>query len=50
MAVTSWDEGVSAAMGTLASRGVNSFKFFLAYKGSLMARPASCSCLCFGGG
>lgn len=41
VAVTSWDEGVAAAMGELAARhGVNSFKFFLAYKGSLMVGDA----------
>jgi dihydropyrimidinase len=39
VAVTSWSARVAADMGTLvAQRGVNSFKFFLAYKGALMAR------------
>ncbi len=41
VAVTSWSERVAADMGTLVSQhGVNSFKFFMAYKGALMARPA----------
>ena len=39
MAVTSWSPRVAEDMGTLVTRhGVNSFKFFLAYKGALMAR------------
>jgi dihydropyrimidinase len=39
VAVTSWSEHVAADMGTLVSQhGVNSFKFFMAYKGALMAR------------
>ncbi|KAK9825674.1 hypothetical protein WJX81_001526 [Elliptochloris bilobata] len=33
MAVTSWDDKVAADMGELAAAGINSFKFFLAYKG-----------------
>jgi len=39
VAVTSWSPRVAEDMGTLVTRhGVNSFKFFLAYKGALMAR------------
>lgn len=34
MAVTSWSEKVAADMAVLARRGVNSFKFFMAYKGA----------------
>jgi dihydroorotase-like cyclic amidohydrolase len=33
MAVTSWSDRVAADMGALAAKGVNSFKFFMAYKG-----------------
>lgn len=33
MAVTSWSPRVAADMGALVARGVNSFKFFMAYKG-----------------
>lgn len=33
MAVTSWSDKVAADMATLTQRGVNSFKFFMAYKG-----------------
>ncbi|PSC75311.1 Dihydroorotase [Micractinium conductrix] len=36
MAVTSWSDKVAADMGTLTKMGVNSFKFFMAYKGALM--------------
>jgi dihydropyrimidinase len=37
MAITKWDEGVSRDMEMLVKeKGINSFKFFLAYKGSLM--------------
>ena len=37
MAVTSWDDTVAAELAELAEKeGVNSFKFFLAYKGALM--------------
>ncbi|KAL4420181.1 hypothetical protein ABPG77_008317 [Micractinium sp. CCAP 211/92] len=36
MAVTSWSDKVAADMATLTQRGVNSFKFFMAYKGALM--------------
>lgn len=37
MAVTGWDEGTTPAeMAAVAAAGVNSFKFFMAYKGSLM--------------
>ncbi|KAI3428696.1 hypothetical protein D9Q98_007519 [Chlorella vulgaris] len=36
MAVTSWSKQVAADMQVIASRGVNSFKFFMAYKGALM--------------
>jgi dihydropyrimidinase len=39
-AVTSWDDGVAAAMAQLVGHGVNSFKFFLAYKGALMVTDA----------
>jgi len=33
MAVTSWTDQVAADMGALAADGINSFKFFMAYKG-----------------
>lgn len=36
MAVTSWDDQVSADMAEMVKEGINSFKFFLAYKGALM--------------
>jgi dihydropyrimidinase len=37
VAITWWDEGVRADMGTLTSKwGVNSFKHFMAYKGAIM--------------
>lgn len=37
MAITKWDETVSKEMETMVKeKGINSFKFFLAYKGSLM--------------
>uniref|UniRef100_A0A0D6QU38 dihydropyrimidinase n=1 Tax=Araucaria cunninghamii TaxID=56994 RepID=A0A0D6QU38_ARACU len=37
MAVTSWNEGVGRDMEMLVKeKGINSFKFFMAYKGSLM--------------
>jgi len=36
MAVTKWDDQVAADMATLAGLGINSFKFFMAYKGALM--------------
>ncbi|KAI7845659.1 hypothetical protein COHA_000773 [Chlorella ohadii] len=36
IAVTSWSDKVAADMAALAQRGVNSFKFFMAYKGALM--------------
>jgi hypothetical protein len=32
MAVTSWSDKVAADMGTLVGQGINSFKFFMAYK------------------
>lgn len=35
MAITKWDEQVSRDMGTLVAEGINSFKFFMAYKGAL---------------
>lgn len=35
MAVTSWSDRVSADMEHLVRQGVNSFKFFMAYKGAL---------------
>jgi len=35
MAVTRWNKKTSADMGRLAEQGVNSFKFFMAYKGAL---------------
>lgn len=38
MAVTSWSQQVAEDMGKLAAEGINSFKFFMAYKVSL------CSC------
>ncbi len=38
VAVTWWDESVSREMGELCTKhGVNSFKHFMAYKGSMMA-------------
>eukprot|EP00239_Pterosperma_sp_CCMP1384_P005804 CAMPEP_0197857388 /NCGR_PEP_ID=MMETSP1438-20131217/30378_1 /TAXON_ID=1461541 /ORGANISM="Pterosperma sp., Strain CCMP1384" /LENGTH=519 /DNA_ID=CAMNT_0043473199 /DNA_START=113 /DNA_END=1672 /DNA_ORIENTATION=+ len=36
MAITTWNDKMGADMKTLADRGINSFKFFLAYKGALM--------------
>ncbi|XP_013606352.1 PREDICTED: dihydropyrimidinase [Brassica oleracea var. oleracea] len=37
MAITKWDDGVSKDMEIMVKeKGINSFKFFLAYKGSLM--------------
>lgn len=37
MAITSWNEGVARDMEILVKeKGINSFKFFMAYKGSLM--------------
>ncbi|KAL6524325.1 dihydropyrimidinase [Orobanche gracilis] len=37
MAITKWDETVSKEMEVMVKdKGINSFKFFLAYKGSLM--------------
>ena len=37
MAVTRWDDQARADMGWLAAeKGINSFKFFMAYKGALM--------------
>ncbi|KAL5833360.1 hypothetical protein ACOSQ3_017034 [Xanthoceras sorbifolium] len=37
MAITKWDEVVSEEMGIMVKeKGINSFKFFMAYKGSLM--------------
>jgi len=36
MAVTSWDENVASDMKEMVKEGINSFKFFLAYKGALM--------------
>ncbi|KAL6777684.1 DHP1 [Auxenochlorella protothecoides x Auxenochlorella symbiontica] len=36
MAVTSWSDKVSRDMATVAAQGINSFKFFMAYKGSFM--------------
>ncbi len=38
MAVTSWSDKVAADMAALAQRGVNSFKFFMAYKGAGVGR------------
>ena len=39
MAVTSWSDKVAEDMAWLAgAKGINSFKFFLAYKGALMVR------------
>ncbi|CAL8462951.1 g2485 [Coccomyxa elongata] len=35
MAVNTWNEKVSSDMGKLTKEGINSFKFFLAYSGSL---------------
>ena len=36
MAVTSWSDQVAQDMETLTKHGINSFKFFMAYKGALM--------------
>ena len=36
MAVTSWSNKVAEDMATLVKEGINSFKFFMAYKGALM--------------
>ncbi|MBA0578874.1 hypothetical protein Gotri_020820 [Gossypium trilobum] len=37
MAITKWDESVSREMEIMVKeKGINSFKFFMAYKGSLM--------------
>lgn len=36
MAITKWDDIVPKEMETMVEKGINSFKFFLAYKGSLM--------------
>ncbi|RVW92912.1 Dihydropyrimidinase [Vitis vinifera] len=37
MAITKWDENVSREMEIMVKeKGINSFKFFLAYKGALM--------------
>lgn len=33
MAVTSWSNQVAADMAALVGKGINSFKFFMAYKG-----------------
>lgn len=41
MAVTSWSARVSADMGALTQRGVNSFKFFMAYKGGVGCRGSA---------
>jgi len=40
VAVTSWSERVAVDMETLVQGGVNSFKFFMAYKGALMVSDA----------
>lgn len=37
MAVTRWDDKVAADMATLVQQGINSFKFFMAYKVHLCA-------------
>ncbi|WIA28115.1 hypothetical protein OEZ86_010692 [Tetradesmus obliquus] len=36
MAVTKWNSQVAEDMGKLVQQGINSFKFFMAYKGALM--------------
>lgn len=36
MAITKWDDVVPKEMEIMVEKGINSFKFFLAYKGSLM--------------
>ena len=50
MAVTSWSAEVAEDMGTLTQRGINSFKFFMAYKGGCcLLSPTDCVrwiCLC----
>ena len=41
VAVASWSDAVARDMGTaVAQHGVNSFKFFMAYKGALMVQDA----------
>ncbi|GMH45133.1 hypothetical protein BSKO_13090 [Bryopsis sp. KO-2023] len=36
MAITTWNDKVASDMETLTMKGINSFKFFMAYKGALM--------------
>ncbi|CAL5190446.1 unnamed protein product [Lathyrus oleraceus] len=36
MAITKWDETVAREMELMVEKGINSFKFFMAYKGALM--------------
>lgn len=43
MAVTKWDKQVSDDMGKLAAEGINSFKFFMAYKVSERAVLYGCA-------
>lgn len=45
MAVTSWSAKVAADMATLVKQGINSFKFFMAYK----VRTLAASCVAGGG-
>ncbi|EIE27292.1 D-hydantoinase [Coccomyxa subellipsoidea C-169] len=40
MAVTTWNDKVASDMGKLTKEGINSFKFFLAYSGSLAVDDA----------
>ena len=44
MAVTSWSARVAADMASLARKGVNSFKFFMAYKGGYCVYCVHCVC------
>lgn len=41
MAVTQWGAKTAADMATVAAAGINSFKFFMAYKGALMVDDAA---------
>lgn len=43
MAVTSWGPKVAADMAALVKEGINSFKFFMAYKVGRVLLPTICS-------
>lgn len=48
MAVTSWSPKVAADMAALVKEGVNSFKFFMAYKvGRVLLGAGCCASPCF---